>query len=216
MSGGLDIKVNLVDAAGVAQWLRALYQDQIPYATKVALDATAFDARRTLVDELRQHFTVRTDWTARRMRVQKATKRDLVSYVGSTAPYMELQALGGVKRAKGPAMGIPTMALRKMSPDLTVRRKLWPNKLMKKRKRKELWTYIAPLRSGRGAVLFSGKMGDPKRRKGKALYYLYDKAHVPGNRWPIDRTVYRVVGAKWSKNAAYAMKRALKTARRRR
>jgi hypothetical protein len=211
VSGGLDIKVNLVDAAGVAQWLRALYKDQIPFATKVALDATAFDARRTLVDELRQHFTVRTDWTARRMRVQKATKQDLVSYVGSTAPYMELQALGGVKRPRSKLMGAPTKELRALSPDGTARRKLWPNKWIKTaRTRKRRQAFTIPLRSGRVAVM---RWVNGEREQ---LYTLTNRATIKPGAWPLYSTVRRVAGRRWAPNAVKGLKRAIKTSRRKR
>lgn len=53
-------------------------------------------------------FRLRNSWTAKGMRVQNSTKRDLVATVYHLDQRMSLQETGGQKRAKGPAKGLGT------------------------------------------------------------------------------------------------------------
>lgn len=205
----LEITVALADPVSVTKWMRGLYRDQIPWATANALNATAFDARKTLVNELRQHFEIRTDWTSRRMRVGKARKKRLphVAYVGSTAPYMELQVTGGVKRSMNKLMGIPTSHLRARSSDGQIKKSLWPRKFLRsKRVKKRRKVHTVGLRKGAAVIQTVG--GERVH-----LYTLAQKAIVKPRTWPLESTVRRVVARRWAKNATRALDRAIKTAR---
>lgn len=77
------------------------YADQIPFALAGALTSVAFDAKKKMPDIMGEDLTLRNNYTAgTSIRVEKATKTNLESAVGSVAWYTELQAEGGVKEPR--------------------------------------------------------------------------------------------------------------------
>lgn len=79
------------------------YADQIPYATSVALNDTAFGLMREEKKQLDRHLELRNTWTQRGMRVEKASKHKLQASVGNVRWWIETLVDGGRRR---PQIGI--------------------------------------------------------------------------------------------------------------
>lgn len=78
---------------------------QVPFAAAGALNDTAFDARRALQTEiLPENLTLRNNFTARSIAVNKAKKTNLVAEVGTLSWYVSRLVTGGTTR---PRRGIP-------------------------------------------------------------------------------------------------------------
>lgn len=96
--------------------MRALKRDfnkfgtqAVPHATREALNAMAFEARRVWVELLPKRMTIRSTFTRRSLQVDKARGTNMTTMaarVGSTAPYMDEQEDGGDKGKKG-KHGVP-------------------------------------------------------------------------------------------------------------
>ncbi len=76
------------------------FGDQIPFATAMALNETAFDGMRMEKAELDSKLDLKNTWTQRGIRVEKANKRDLTATVGQLRWYVESLVEGGQRRAK--------------------------------------------------------------------------------------------------------------------
>lgn len=192
------------------EWERAvsrLVDEQMPFATALALTGAAFDARSALQRELPRHFTIRAPWVARGIRVEKATKRALRAAVGSVDPFMSTQATGGRKVA-GPAgiQAIPVAA--RPTPEARTPRSMWPAAMLR---RKRLGLFVREAPSGVGAEIVK-----PEEKPGDGLevvYRLVPRVWVP-ERWPLRETVRRVAAAVFPRHMERAFEKALKTARR--
>lgn len=196
---GLEKTVRKLDEAG---------RKQIPYAIKLALDMTAFNAREELIADLPNVFTIRRPWTEKGMRVEKATKANLEAAVGSTRPYMKTQATGGLKFGRSKSLSIPMGTRPQKTVD--VKRSAWPAAMMKKKR-----FFIGPTEGGAMAVWQRPKgMG---RRLGPMqppkLMWLFKRRIALRHVWPLVDTVRKVAMKKWRENATSALKRALETAR---
>lgn len=75
------------------------FGDQIPYATSVALNETAFGLMREEKHELVRNLDIKNTWTHRGQRVVKAKKGKLVAHVGNVRWYMDTLVRGGRRRA---------------------------------------------------------------------------------------------------------------------
>jgi hypothetical protein len=93
---GLSIAV---DTREIDRGLRELKR-QIPYATARALTMLAKDAQAEIRERLGEDFTIRATRVSKGIVAQGATKRHLVSMVGSVDKYMAQQALGATLRGK--------------------------------------------------------------------------------------------------------------------
>ena len=84
--------------------LPSLYSDmarQVPFAAAGALNDVAFDARRALQhDVLPKRLEIKNKHSIASIRVDKASKTNLVAEVGSTAWYLERLVEGGTTTAK--------------------------------------------------------------------------------------------------------------------
>ena len=84
----------------------------LPYATKHALDATAWDARANAQNLISEEFVTRNRWTRGSIRVEKARVEPIQrqqSAFGTKAPYMRTQEKGGTKTpSRGEHVPIPT------------------------------------------------------------------------------------------------------------
>lgn len=82
---------------------------QVPYASSVAINSTAFKARVALKARTKEAFKLRNTWTLKGLRVKLGKKAAPGAVVWHTDPWMGRQEEGGVKAAAkvGAAKGIP-------------------------------------------------------------------------------------------------------------
>ncbi len=85
----------------------------LPFAVRESLNRSALAAKNVWGEEIRRTLIVRNAWTLGSLRVQRVSggldPRRMVSVVGSLAPYMRTQELGGTKRKHGKhGVAIPT------------------------------------------------------------------------------------------------------------
>ena len=113
----IDIRSDIKE---LTRSLNRIQRKQIPFATSKALNATAFDVRKTLQDALDIHLNNPTPYTKRGVQVEKSTKRNLVAKVGfrsrkfgkgqgkiTQAEYMKRQIKGGTRFPQGQAIPVP-------------------------------------------------------------------------------------------------------------
>ena len=113
----IDIRSDIKD---LTRSLNRIQRKQIPFATSKALNATAFDVRKTLQDALDIHLNNPTAYTKRGVQFEKSTKRNLVAKVGfrsrkfgkgqgkiTQAEYMKRQIKGGTRFPQGQAIPVP-------------------------------------------------------------------------------------------------------------
>jgi hypothetical protein len=113
--------------------LDALARRQIPFATAVALTRTAIEARDAVRMQAKERFTIRTPWVLKGIQAKSADKRSLTAHVIARDDFMALQEEGGVKEARGKALGVPVEARNPKT--LVTRPSKWPGALLR-RKRK--------------------------------------------------------------------------------
>jgi hypothetical protein len=108
------------DIKKLTKALSTIQRKQIPFATSKALNATAFDARKSVQTALDLQLDKPTAYTKRGVQVEKSTKKNLVAQVGfrsrkfgkgqgsiTQAEYMQRQIAGGTRLPKGQAIPVP-------------------------------------------------------------------------------------------------------------
>ena len=108
------------DIKKLTKALSTIQRKQIPFATSKALNATAFDARKSVQAALDVQLDKPTPYTKRGVQVEKSTKKNLVAQVGfrsrkfgkgqgsiTQAEYMQRQIAGGTRLPKGQAIPVP-------------------------------------------------------------------------------------------------------------
>jgi len=103
--------VDLADAKRLVAELKAYAARALPYAIRNSLTTSAFEGRRQWIHEMESSFTLRNKWTTRSIRVVRARGFDvrrMEAVLGSLAPYMHTQEVGGTVRGKGRSKPIPT------------------------------------------------------------------------------------------------------------
>jgi hypothetical protein len=208
------------DLAQFSRELLRFTRDQVPFATSLALNATIFDARDQLVEDLPKTFTIRSNWTEKGMKVEKATKKFLIAVVGSTRDYMALQATGGTKQANTKKLGLPVKARPTQESRITPSK--FPGRIIAKG---GFVNRNAPgLADKRPAAVFAAVKKRPSRGEGKRkrkssrpklrlMYYLVDSVDVP-QRWDLEKTLNEVAAREWVPNMRRAWRRALRSRRR--
>lgn len=99
---------------------------QMRFAAAKALNDTAFDeVKPRLQKELKDRFVLRTTYTEKGFRVQRAKPGRLVAVVGYTRKYMVSQVVGETRKEKG----VPTKQLRRTE-KTRISRSRWPGKLL--------------------------------------------------------------------------------------
>lgn len=156
--------------------LRQFAKKAIPYAARGAMNSAAFAARKEWVEQLPKSFTLRNTWTARSVRVERATGLDMRrmhSVVGSMADYMADQEHGATRKRSGKhGVPIPTSVASGEGQGARPRRRVVrrPNRMgsfslrtrpMGSRKQRNAAAVAEALRSGRKFVFL-----DLERRKG--------------------------------------------------
>ena len=95
--------------------LTDLEKKQIPYATSLALNNTAFQIKDALVSQMKQKLDNPTPFTLRAVKIKKATKRRLYVeiYIADVqAEYLKRMYYGGTKYPKRRALVTPTKDLK--------------------------------------------------------------------------------------------------------
>lgn len=115
----VSIKSNIDD---VMKEMTHLERKQLPFATMLAINDTAFAGQRAAKRGMKQYLDNPTPWTVRGVRVKKAKKKDLSGAVYMAGipglpganqdrnDYISMQTEGGSRLAKGRYLAIPTKA----------------------------------------------------------------------------------------------------------
>ena len=222
------------DFSNLIKGLDSLAKTQIPWAVTQTLNRVGEKAKEDLKSDLKNEFTLRNQYTERGIRQARAQKSDwpfVSTEVGSVSPYMGLQAVGGVKRSKGPSpLGIPLNARpsqmqiipygirihKIMSGSLSIKRNFVPIHLSDGRTM--IIQHIAP--KGRKNRRRNGKsqIHKPRPHTGKRgwlsvmLYKAMPSVMIP-RRWRIEEIVEKSVEKNLESEFNKAMEGALKTMR---
>lgn len=86
--------------------LGAFAERAVPFALMQTMNSAAFDARKKSIDNISTKMILRNTFTKRSIQVEKATKINPESAVGSTLAYMEDQEFGTTLIARG-KVGLP-------------------------------------------------------------------------------------------------------------
>ena len=103
----ISVKSNIKE---VTKGLSSIQKKQIPFATMLALNDTAFALHRAYKKQTTQKFDNPTDFTQKGFRVDKAKKTNLIAVVyvhEKREDYMKLQVDGGIRTPKNSAIVIP-------------------------------------------------------------------------------------------------------------
>lgn len=180
---------------------------QLTFAAAKGLTATAKQAQGAVQNDLKNKFTLRTNWMAQSnkfgIRVKSATKNDLTAEVGTNADFLEKFETGEDKTPRGKLLAIPTLNVRRNKKQLIPRNQR-PAALRDKR------TVVMKTKSG-NVVLFQRKYKG-KRAKLVALYNLSAVAKIKKDS-PVIVPALRVIRQRLNKNIGNEFIKALKTAR---
>lgn len=191
-----------------AKAMDAFGRDQIPFATASALNSTAFDVRKQIVEDTYPNsFTVRNKRFASQMfRVDKANKRNLTARVYDRLgrDYMVNQAEGGIKRPRGNHIAIPSRQIKRTASGKVPKAKQ-PRNVLGGR------GYRTTLRSGQDVI--AEQTGRGAARRQRVLYLLENVARIP-KRFPFYEDANRKAGRVFDRNFAKSFAFAKQTARR--
>lgn len=135
MSGFMEIRF---DVSSIDRALGRVEQ-QVNFASSLALTNTAKDVQKEVRRKLPQKFTIRTGWVARGITVKAATKITQRATVRVKDEFMSLQEFGGTKTSKsGKMVGIPVGARPKHTS--VTRPRDYPGSMLKKK-----GFFLAPL-----------------------------------------------------------------------
>ena len=104
----ISIKDNIKE---VTKGMSSMQKKQIPFATMLALNDTAFALHKTYKAQTKQKFNDPTPFTQKGFKVQKARKTHLEAVVFVTEKredYMKLQVDGGTRHPKNTAIIVPS------------------------------------------------------------------------------------------------------------
>jgi hypothetical protein len=204
------LNINLTTNASAVQKAMQGLSKQLPFATSVALNSTAFDVREQIVERTYpKSFTVRNKRFASAMfRVEKASKRKLTAAVFDKLgrDYMVKQAEGGIKTPRGTNIAIPGR-LNQRTATGKIPRSRQPRNLLNNGK-----AYKTTLRGGQQAIVQPQGRGKSKRLK--VMYVLEQRANIP-QRFDFYEDASMISRRVFDKNFAKAFARAKRTARRR-
>lgn len=191
-----------------AKAMDAFGRDQIPFATASALNSTAFDVRKQIVEDTYPNsFTVRNKRFASQMfRVDKANKRNLTAriYDRLGRDYMVNQAEGGIKRPRGNHIAIPSRQIKRTASGKVPKAKQ-PRNVLGGR------GYRTTLDSGQPVI--AEQTGRGAARRQRVLYLLENVARIP-KRFPFYEDANRKAGRVFDRNFAKSFAFAKQTARR--
>ena len=169
------MNINLTTNASKVQKAIQGFSKQMPFAMSQALNSTAFDIRRQIVDRTYpQSFNVKNKRFANAMfRVEKASKRKLSAAVFDRLgkDYMAMQAEGGTKLPRGRNIAIPGRANQRTATG-KIPRARQPRQIIASGK-----AYKTTLRGGQQAIVQPQGRGKVKRLK--VMYVLEQTARIP-------------------------------------
>ena len=128
----MDIKVTS-NVKGVTKWLARIHKKQLPFATKMALNDTAFQTRKEIISKTYpQAFDLKVKrFPSLVTKVKKASKTNLEAQVGDLKKiginFLGLQEEGGTKLPYGRSIAIP---IGKNKNKRNLRKKNPPKKVM--------------------------------------------------------------------------------------
>jgi hypothetical protein len=186
---------------------------QIPFAVKLALDATAFDGQRAVKANIEKKFILRNKWTVSGVRVKKANKARLISsvYMASGRDYMMRQETGGIRTPKGNSISVPQRVRGKKSTKISKARR--PTTLLNNTaKFFKVDVGNADPRSRHLPPGIYQRMGGKKNRKLKMMYASEPRT-VYRKRFGFEKTMIGITKNKFGKNLQRSFDRAMRTAR---
>src|SRR5688572_1570856 len=152
------LTVDLKDFRKLERDLETFAKRAVPHAVRNSLNTSAFEARKVWQGEIKRSFTLKNSYTERSIKVEKASgfdRRHLVAVVGSEAPYMDVQELGGIEHARRSRKPIPAPAAAGQAPGT------------KRTRLVRATARLGRIKVKRGALRATG--GDSKRRNLVAL-----------------------------------------------
>jgi hypothetical protein len=193
----LDIKSNVLE---VMERVKRI-ERQIPFAQSKALNDTAFQIRRQIVQHTYpDSFTVRNSrFINSVLRVETANKTKLNARVFDKLgrDYLQRQAKGGTKTPKGNNLAIPGVRNTARTAGGAIRKSDRPRSMLN---RKDVFrTDTAILQRQKGQPL-------------KILYILEPSANIP-KRFPFYEDANKVANTEFQKNYRTALRNAIRTAR---
>ena len=186
------------------------YLDQIPQATAMALNSTAFDFRKEIVSNTWPKSVIARNsrFMNAALRVQKASKKALTVTIFDSLKREYLARLdsSGTKTPLGNNIAIPGRDVvdQIRGANGAVRKAYKPRQLLSKKR-----FFRQTLKSGMDAILERPKKG---RGPLKVWYLLEPKAHIP-KMFPFYETATRIVKQRLEINFRNAFRRAVMTRR---
>lgn len=178
------------------------FKHQLRFAMSRALTSIAFDARRSVIAQLPEAFTIRSTWVERGMRVNKARKTSLVAEIGSVRSWMVLHAEGGEREGKGgDGIAVPVGARPTPRTKTTVGK--WPSRMLKRPRH-----FVQTVKGKRGVWRRKGRKRYPIQR----LWVFADSVEIKKT-WRFEDQVLERVRLSWPSRARQAIDYAVKTAR---
>lgn len=193
MRGHEMTRNRVLEIKGAARFLRAVNPKSFSFATREAINASAFRLRDEAKAKLRDKFTLRNKFTERSIMVKKTRERDIskqFALVGSVQPYLRTQELSGTKKANADRIPIPTGAATGEG-NTRVRKKLPRGKLRLKNIAKQVTTAKGwYLKRGSTRIGYfdngqrRGIYRTSKRGGFEILYGMdYEKVKIPKTEW---------------------------------
>tara|TARA_R110002110_G_scaffold294324_7_gene508325 strand:+ start:3570 stop:4181 length:612 start_codon:yes stop_codon:yes gene_type:complete len=200
----VSVRSNIDEITG---WMNRVSRQQLPFATSVALNDTAFDVRRQIVDRtMPRAFKLKNKrFPSAAMRVRKSTKRKLRAgvYDRLGREYLVTQATGGIKRPRGRHIAVPQGVRRTSTGKISKANR--PRQLLNK-------PNAFKITSGGKSAIYTRRRG-----KGGGLefqYALVNSARIP-RRLRFYEDAQRTIKQRFPRRFKVAFARAKLTARRR-
>ena len=213
------------DIKKLSKGLSTIQRKQIPFATSKALNATAFDAQKSVKTALDLQLDKPTAYTKRGVQVEKSTKKNLVAKVGfrsrkfgkgqgaiPQADYMARQIKGGTRVPRGVAIPVPVPSNMKPNKFGNIPR----GKIDRLLADKDKYFSGVPKGTKDGAGIWQRMPANSKRKKkgGKIrMVIAYEPKAVYQPRFRFKSVVEKSVKQNFSKRFQSAMRQALKSAR---
>lgn len=201
----VSVRSNIDEITG---WMNRVSRQQLPFATSVALNDTAFDVRRQIVDRtMPRAFKLKNKrFPSAAMRVRKSTKRKLRAgvYDRLGREYLVTQATGGIKRPRGRHIAVPQGVRRTSTGKISKANR--PRQMLNKPRH-----FIATMPSGKSGIW---------KRKGKSRlpisleYAFVTQARIP-KRLRFYEDAQRTIRRRFPRRFKAAFAKAKRTAKRR-
>jgi hypothetical protein len=211
------VQLRIENLKQVQEEMRAIASDQLPYATALALTKTAQAGQRNIRDTvLPSRFVLRrASWMKANIKIDPATKANLVAAVRDTFGAMALQETGGAKIPYGSAIAVPLRGARP-SPASLISPQNMPSAIMARGGFiNGNIMYDVTVKAGRRRAVkgaFGVSSSASWSRQIIPMYALVPRANVPA-RYGFEAAVEEIVRTTFGDNFREAFKRAVRTAR---